>query len=101
MAAKDVVELEVAGHTVRITSPDKVFFAERGDTKLDLVHYYLAVDEPLMRTMGGRPVLLQRFPDGAERQVVLPEAGARQRARLAATTDGRQHAQRHHVAAPS
>ena len=65
MAAKEVVELEVAGRTVRITSPDKVFFAERGETKLDLVHYYLAVAEPLMRAMGGRPVLLQRFPDGA------------------------------------
>ena len=65
MAAKDVVELEVAGHTVRITSPDKVFFAERGETKLDLVHYYEAVAEPLMRTMAGRPTLMQRFPDGA------------------------------------
>jgi DNA ligase D len=65
MAAKDVVELEVAGHTVRITSPDKVFFAERGETKLDLVRYYEAVAEPLMRTMAGRPTLMQRFPDGA------------------------------------
>jgi DNA primase len=65
MAAKDVVELEVAGHTVRITSPDKVFFAERGETKLDLVRYYEAVAEPLLRTMAGRPTLMQRFPDGA------------------------------------
>jgi DNA ligase D len=65
MAAKEVVELEVAGHTVRITSPDKVFFAERGETKLDLVHYYQAVAEPLLRTMRGRPTLMQRFPDGA------------------------------------
>ena len=29
-----------------------------------------------MRAMGGRPVLLQRFPDGAGGLVVLPEAGA-------------------------
>ena len=48
-----------------ITSPSKVFFAERGDTKLDLVRYYQAVEEPLLRAMGGRPVLLQRFPNGA------------------------------------
>ena len=57
--------LEIDGREVRITSPDKVFFAERGETKLDLVRHYLRLDEPLMRTMGGRPVLLQRFPYGA------------------------------------
>ena len=46
-------------------APDKVLFGERGETKLDLVRYYAAVAEPLMRTMGGRPVLMQRFPKGA------------------------------------
>jgi DNA ligase D len=59
------VRLELAGREVRITSPDKVLFGERGETKLDLVRYYAAVAEPLMRTMGGRPVLMQRFPQGA------------------------------------
>ncbi len=48
-----------------ITHPDKVLFAERGETKGDLAEYYLRVAGPLMRTMGGRPVLLQRFPEGA------------------------------------
>src|SRR5215470_3798905 len=48
-----------------ISHPDKVFFAERGETKLDLVEHYLRVAEPLMRTMGGRPTLMQRFPEGA------------------------------------
>src|SRR6516162_11744584 len=48
-----------------ISHPDKVFFAERGETKGDLAEHYLRVAEPLMRAMGGRPVLLQRFPDGA------------------------------------
>ena len=56
----------VAGRDLTVTSPDKVFFAERGETKLDLVRYYLAVAEPLMRTAGGRPTLMQRFPHGAE-----------------------------------
>ncbi len=58
--------LEVAGREVPLTSPDKVFFSERGETKLDLVRYYLAVAEPLMRAAGGRPTLMQRFPHGAE-----------------------------------
>jgi DNA ligase D len=62
----EVEVLEIDGHEVRVTSPNKVFFSERGDTKLDLVHHYLRVGEPLMRAMGGRPTLMQRFPDGAE-----------------------------------
>jgi DNA ligase D len=49
-----------------ITHPDKVLFAERGETKQDLAEHYQRVAEPLMRTMGGRPVLLQRFPEGAQ-----------------------------------
>jgi DNA ligase D len=63
--ADDAQVLELAGREVRITSPDKVLFADRGETKLDLVRYYAAVGEPLMRAMGGRPVLMQRFPQGA------------------------------------
>ncbi len=63
--ADETVVVEAAGREVTITSPDKVFFAERGDTKLDLVRYYQAVEAPLLRAMGGRPVLLQRFPNGA------------------------------------
>jgi DNA ligase D len=58
--------LDVAAQTITVSSPDKVFFAERGETKLDLVRYYLKVAEPLMRAVGGRPTLMQRFPHGAE-----------------------------------
>jgi DNA ligase D len=48
-----------------ITSPEKVYFAERGETKGDLAEHYARVAGPLLRAMGGRPVLLQRFPEGA------------------------------------
>ena len=65
VAGDDARVLELAGREVRITSPGKVLFGERGETKLDLVRYYAAVAEPLMRAMGGRPVLMQRFPQGA------------------------------------
>jgi DNA ligase D len=58
--------LEIAGRGVAVTSPAKVFFSERGETKLDLVRYYLAVGEPFLRAAGGRPTLMQRFPNGAE-----------------------------------
>src|SRR5688572_16397491 len=65
MAKAEEMVLELAGHDVRVTSPDKVFFPERGETKLDLVRYYQAVEQPLLACMGGRPTLLQRFPNGA------------------------------------
>jgi DNA ligase D len=58
------VDIEVDGHVVTVSSPDKVMFPERGETKLDLVRYYLAVGEPMMRAVRDRPTLLQRFPDG-------------------------------------
>ena len=61
----EAIELDIAGHSVRVTSPGKVFFTKRGETKLDLVRYYQAVETPLMRRMGDRPTLMQRFPNGA------------------------------------
>ena len=68
MASKkdaDEIVVELDGHDVTVSHPDKPFFSERGETKLDLVRYYEAVREPLLRAMGGRPLLLQRFPNGA------------------------------------
>jgi len=59
------VDLQIAGHTVTVTSPDKVFFQARGHTKLNLIEYYLSVGDGVMRQMYDRPVLLQRFPNGA------------------------------------
>jgi DNA ligase D len=61
----DPVVLELAGREVRITSPDKVFFPKRGETKLDLIRYYESVEGPLMARMEGRPALMERYPDGA------------------------------------
>src|SRR5678816_2594848 len=63
--AEGTVLVEAAGHEMAVTSATKVFFPERGETKLDLVRFYQAVEEPLMRAMRGRPVLLQRYPNGA------------------------------------
>src|SRR6266700_733828 len=64
-AAKDEV-LEVAGRAVTISNPDKVFFPKSGHTKLDLVRYYVAVAEGALRGVGGRPMALKRFVNGAE-----------------------------------
>ena len=51
-------------HNDLISHPEKVYFPESGDTKGDLADHYLRVAGPLMRAIGGRPVLLQRFPEG-------------------------------------
>lgn len=59
------VTLELDGVELTISSPDKVYFPERGETKLDLVRYYQAVAGPLLARLGGRPLLLERYPDGA------------------------------------
>jgi DNA ligase D len=64
MASSEEV-LHIDGREVPISHPNKIYFPERGQTKLDLVRHYLHFAEPLMRAMGGRPVLLQRFPNGA------------------------------------
>jgi DNA ligase D len=64
--AADDEQLDIDGRRVTVSSPAKVFFAERGETKLDLVRYYLAVSEPFVGAAGGRPTLMQRFLHGAE-----------------------------------
>lgn len=58
------VELEVGDRTVRISNPDRVYFPARGETKLDLARYYLAVAPGVVRALRGRPCMLHRFPTG-------------------------------------
>lgn len=65
MSSSDSTVLEVDGTEVTVSHPDKVFFSKRGETKLDLVRYYLAVSGPIMNTLRDRPLLLERYPDGA------------------------------------
>ena len=60
----DDVHLDVGGRDVRISSPDRVYFPERGETKLDLAHYYLAVGDGILRALRERPCMMHRFPEG-------------------------------------
>ena len=64
--AKEQTELEVDGRVVTVTNPSKVFFSARGETKLDLVRYYVSVGEGALRGVFERPTVLKRFPNGAE-----------------------------------
>jgi DNA ligase D len=67
MASKSAaIEVDVAGRSVRLSSPDKIYFPERGFTKHDVFSYYLAVGDGILRALHNRPTTLQRFPDGLE-----------------------------------
>lgn len=68
MAKREVIELSVPGphgtRTVRLTSPDKLAFPQRGITKREVVEYYAAVAQPLFGVLRERPTTLKRYPDG-------------------------------------
>jgi len=58
------VVLDVDGHEVVVTNPDKVLFPAAGVTKLDLVQYYVAVAPGALQAAGDRPNVLVRYPNG-------------------------------------
>ena len=78
VAKAEVTIIEVAGRVVPLSRPDKVLFAERGETKLDLVELLPARSaEPLMRDDGRAAGAAAALPERRRRHVVLPEAGPR------------------------
>ena len=71
MAGKaPAVEVEVDDKVVKVTNPDRVYFPARGETKLDLVHYYLAVSEGVVRALYERPCMMHRLPSGVSGEKV-------------------------------
>ena len=64
MAQTSAVELDVRGRTVRVSSPDRVVFPERGLTKLDVVRYFLSVGDGILGALQDRPTTLERWPKG-------------------------------------
>src|SRR3954465_5925236 len=62
--ASPAIELEVADKGVRISNPEREYFPARGETKLDLVEYYLSVGDGIVNALRERPCMLHRFPTG-------------------------------------
>ncbi|MEE4543922.1 non-homologous end-joining DNA ligase [Streptomyces sp. V4-01] len=62
----DGTAIRAGGHAVRINRPDKVLFPADGLTKADLAGYYRTVARRMLPHLRGRPLTLQRFPDGTE-----------------------------------
>ena len=73
MSEATVVDAD--GREVRVTSPDRVIFPAtdrtRELTKLDIVEYYLAVGDGIMRALARRPTTLERWPKGVHPGIVL------------------------------
>jgi bifunctional non-homologous end joining protein LigD len=53
---------------VNVSRPEKVLFPDDGITKQDLADYYADVADVMVPHLAGRPVNMQRFPDGIEGQ---------------------------------
>lgn len=62
--AKDGIEVEVGGETVRVSSPERVVFPEQGWTKRDVVNHFVAVAEGAARGIAHRPTMLKRYMHG-------------------------------------
>jgi DNA ligase D-like protein (predicted polymerase) len=69
--AAPAVELQIGDRTVRVTSPDKVYFPEIGLTKLDMVSYVVAVGPGIFAALQDRPVTMERWPGGFRPDVKL------------------------------
>ena len=68
--ASPFIELEIGGRVVKITNPDKVYFPARGETKLDLIQYFISVGDGIVRALYERPCQLKRQPAGAGGEVI-------------------------------
>ena len=67
MTKDDAAILEIDGHAVRITHPEKPYFTRQATlSKLDLVNYFLSVAPGAIQGIRNRPLVLKRFVNGAE-----------------------------------
>ncbi|HEY1485820.1 MAG TPA: non-homologous end-joining DNA ligase [Micromonosporaceae bacterium] len=60
--------LDIAGHEVIITNPQKVYFPASGLTKGELIRYYQRVADGALRGVAGRPMALKRYVNGIDAQ---------------------------------
>jgi DNA ligase D-like protein (predicted polymerase) len=63
-ATKQILELD--GVEVTLSNPDKIYFPRAGINKRELVDYYLAVKDGVLRALARRPMILKRYVNGAE-----------------------------------
>lgn len=59
-------KLEVDSHVIEISNPKKIIFPDIALTKQDLIDYYRSIAEIMLPHLAGRPLTMQRFPNGVE-----------------------------------
>ena len=69
--ATSAIELDVDGISVRLSSPDKVYFEELGITKQQVAEYAMAVGPGLLAGLLRRPTTLERWPGGVREGMKL------------------------------
>ena len=73
--ASSRAEVEVGDRIIKVSSADRVIFPATSHTaavtKLDVVRYYIAVGEALLRATYERPTTLERWPKGVFEGAVL------------------------------
>jgi DNA ligase D len=58
--------VQVGGRELRVSNPSKLFFPDRGLTKMDLVNYHLECEQAVVRHLRDRPTVMKRWVDGVE-----------------------------------
>jgi bifunctional non-homologous end joining protein LigD len=76
MSVKPAETLHLDGHEVGITRPEKVLFPSDGITKGDVIRYYQRVSPWMLPHLSGRPLALQRYPDGIDHPGFFQKAAA-------------------------
>src|SRR5919107_521468 len=80
--ASPATEVDAGGRAVRVTNPDRVIYeaTERTPevTKLQVVQYYLAVEDGILRALQDRPTALERWPKGVHEGITLATRGGEQ-----------------------
>ena len=60
------IEIEVEGHTLVVSNPNKIFWKEERYTKMDLINYYSEIANYILPYLNDRPESLNRHPNGIE-----------------------------------
>jgi DNA ligase D len=75
MAKSRATTVDAGGRELRVSNPDRVIFSKTKRsgpvTKLDVVEYYLAVGDGILRALERRPTTLERWPKGVHPGIVV------------------------------
>jgi len=73
--ASPATEVDAGGRALRVSNPDRVIYEPTATTpevtKLQVVEYYLSVEDGIMRALLNRPTALERWPKGVRDGITL------------------------------